>query len=57
MIVVPPPTAGTGWHHGLATLTAHLSRDLGNVVVHRTAQDTREAKAMGGTDAVRVFLA
>ncbi|MFJ8028506.1 hypothetical protein [Streptomyces sp. NPDC096311] len=56
LIVVPPPTAQADWHRRLATLVTHLSRDLGNVVVHRTAQNTAEAKAMSGTNAVPIFL-
>ncbi|MGW0818332.1 hypothetical protein ACWD00_34880 [Streptomyces viridiviolaceus] len=57
LIVVPPPTARADWHQGLATLVTHLSRDLGNVVVHRAAQDMAEAKAMGAANAVRVLPA
>ncbi|MEU2284550.1 hypothetical protein ABZ614_21835 [Streptomyces sp. NPDC013178] len=39
----------------LTALVAQLSRDLGNVVVHRAARDAQEAQAMGGRSAVRVF--
>ncbi|MFC9913260.1 hypothetical protein [Streptomyces sp. NPDC059862] len=57
LIVVPPATPPADWQHGVATLVAQLSRDLGNVVVHRSARDTEEAEAMGGRSAVRVFPA
>ncbi|MEV7869709.1 hypothetical protein AB0P17_27295 [Streptomyces sp. NPDC088124] len=57
LIVVPPPTARADWHDGLAALVSRLSRDLGNVVIHRTARDTAEAEAMGGTNAVSVLPA
>ncbi|MBG7698729.1 hypothetical protein HCJ76_11730 [Streptomyces sp. MC1] len=56
LIVVPPPTAQASWHDGVAALVSHLSRALGNVVVHRTAQDTDEAETRGGANAVRVSL-
>ncbi|MCW8375973.1 hypothetical protein [Streptomyces justiciae] len=55
LIVVPPLSAPAGWPDHLAALVTHLSRDLGNVVVHRTAEHTAEAEAMGGASAVRVF--
>ncbi|WP_409468023.1 hypothetical protein [Streptomyces sp. HC307] len=55
LIVVPPATASADWQHGVAALVTQLSRALGNVVVHRSAHDTREAEAMGGRSAVRVF--
>ncbi len=35
--------------------TGMCSRASGNVVIHRSAEDTREAKVMGGTHTVRVF--
>lgn len=56
LIIVPPPTAQANWHDGVAALVSHLSRALGNVAVHRTAQDTDEAETMGGANAVRVSL-
>lgn len=56
LIVVPPPAAQADWHDSVAALISRLSRALGNVVVHCTAQDTDEAEARGKTDAVRVFL-
>ncbi|MFJ8532162.1 hypothetical protein [Streptomyces sp. NPDC093591] len=55
MIVVPPATAPADWQHGVTALVAQLSRDLGNVVVHRGAHDVQEAAAMGGANAVRVL--
>ncbi|MEU6356590.1 hypothetical protein ABZ896_46020 [Streptomyces sp. NPDC047072] len=56
LIVVTPPSAPADWHDHLAALVAELSQDLGNVVVHRTAQDVEEAQAWGGPAAVRVPL-
>ncbi|GAB2889404.1 hypothetical protein GCM10027074_67180 [Streptomyces deserti] len=55
LIVVAPATAPADWHHGVAALVTRLSRDLGNVVVLRSAHDTQEAELMGGRSAVRVF--
>ncbi|NUT26153.1 MAG: hypothetical protein HOV84_09580 [Streptomyces sp.] len=56
LIVVAPSTAPADWHHDVAALVTRLSRDLGNVVILRSAHDTREAEVMGGKSAVRVFL-
>ncbi|MDX2938792.1 hypothetical protein [Streptomyces ipomoeae] len=55
LIVVPPATAPADWEHGVAALVTQLSRDLGNVVIQRSARDIQEAEAMGGSSAVRVF--
>jgi hypothetical protein len=54
LIVVPPATAPADWQQGVALVT-QLSRDLGNVVVSRSAHDTQQAEAMGGESTVRVF--
>jgi hypothetical protein len=56
LIVVPPPAAQADWHDGVAALVSHLSRALGNLVVHHAVQDIDEAEARAGTSAVRVFL-
>jgi len=55
LIVVPPTPTPTDWPDQLTALAAQLSRDLGNVVVPRLTHDVREAEAMGGRNAVRVF--
>ncbi|MEU6510134.1 hypothetical protein [Streptomyces sp. NPDC046942] len=55
LIVVPPAAAPADWEQGVTALVTQLSRDLGNVVVHRCAHDAEEAQAMGGSGAVRVF--
>ncbi|WBO61758.1 hypothetical protein [Streptomyces camelliae] len=55
LIVVQPAAAPADWEQGVTTLVTQLSRDLGNVVVHRCAHDAEEAQAMGGSGAVRVF--
>ena len=55
LIVVAPTTAPADWQDDVAALVAQLSRDLGNVVVHRSAPESREAEAMGGGTAVRVL--
>jgi hypothetical protein len=55
LIVVPSATAPVDWEDDVAALVTQLSRDLGNVVVRRSAQDLQEAEAMGGSSAVRVL--
>ncbi|MFD7406525.1 hypothetical protein ACFV7R_28480 [Streptomyces sp. NPDC059866] len=55
LIVVPPATAPADWERGVGALVTKLSRDLGNVVVHRGAHDAQEAEAMGGKNAVRLL--
>ncbi|MDX3077635.1 hypothetical protein [Streptomyces sp. MI02-7b] len=57
LIVVRPADGPVDWEDGVAALVARLSRALGNVVVHRSARDTREAEAMAGAGAVRVVPA
>ncbi|MFK0159475.1 hypothetical protein ACIQVL_19390 [Streptomyces sp. NPDC090499] len=55
LIMVPPVGAPPDWDRGVSALVAQLSRDLGNVVVHRIARDTQEAEDMGGAHAVCVL--
>lgn len=56
VIVVPPATAPADWDVVVAALVTQLSSDLGNVVVHRIAQDAKEAESIGGRDRGRVVL-
>ncbi|MFI6374442.1 hypothetical protein [Streptomyces sp. NPDC050546] len=55
LILVPPVDAPADWQVGVTVLVAQLSRDLGNLVVHRIARDTQEAEAIGGASAVCVL--
>ncbi|MFJ9705788.1 hypothetical protein [Streptomyces sp. NPDC101234] len=55
LIVVAPTTAPADWLDDVATLVVQLSRDLGNVVVHHSAPDSRAAEAIGEGTAVRVL--
>ncbi|MEV6589731.1 hypothetical protein [Streptomyces acidicola] len=55
LIIVPPAAAPADWEDGVTALVAQLSRDLGNLVVHRSAHDTHEAEVMAGRSAVRVL--
>ncbi|NUP40339.1 MAG: hypothetical protein HOY76_25810 [Streptomyces sp.] len=58
LVVVPPSAVEADWHDRLTALVADLSRDLGNVVVHRVAGDMTQAEAEAmGPNAVLVLPA